>query len=291
MAKKKIALGRKIAPAKRKAATRNKIAPEGGAKKRIAAQIVAIEGAAEKKIAVREAQKKKIAIVGFAPSSINKAPYGDKSFEIWGVNELYKIVPRVDVLFELHDREFLASKDRNPQHLEWLRKAKIPIFMQEHYEDIPQSIPYPKDAITKDFGRYFTNSISWMLALAIATGTEEIQLYGVDMATNEEYQHQRPSVEYFIGFARGRGIKVYIPSECDMLKCFYLYGYEDSQATQAMLKMKARVIELQQRIQGYQGESLAKRDAMNQMIGAADDVRYWQRCWSYGSTSGGDKCT
>lgn len=242
-------------------------------------------------MAKKKTEKKKIAIVGFAPSSLNKAPFGDKSFEIWGVNELYKIVPRVDVLFELHDYEFLVSKERNQEHLQWLRKAKIPIFMQQRFADIPQSVPFPKDEIIQEFGRYFTNSISWMIAMAIWVNAEEIHLYGVDMATNEEYQHQRPSVEYFIGIARGRGIGVYIPPECDMLKCFHLYGYEDGQATQTALKMKARVAELQNRVQAYQAEALAKRDAMNQMIGALDDVRYWMRTWSYGSTSGGDKCT
>lgn len=226
--------------------------------------------------------KAKIAIVGYAPSSREKAPYDDKSWDIWGVNELYKIAPRVDVLFELHDKFWLTQKERNPKHLEWLKAAKIPIFMQEHYDDIPASVPYPKADIVNRFGTYFTNSISWMIALAVFVRPDEIGIWGVDMATEIEYQGQRPSVEYFIGWAQGAGIKVHLPAECDLLKSFFLYGYDDREITEMALKMRGRVQELDTRAKQYQANMASNQAAFNQMVGALDDTKYWMRTWVYG---------
>ena len=226
--------------------------------------------------------KGKIAIVGYAPSSRMLAPYNDESWDIWGVNELYMVAPRVDVLFELHHREWLTQKERNPDHLKWLKEAKVPVMMLEHYADIPHSVPYPKDDIMRRFGGYFTNSISWMLALAIFAQPAEIGLWGVDMATTEEYQGQRPSVEFFVGWAKGAGIKVTVPPQCDLLKAAWLYGYQDREITQMCKKMKARIQELQSRAQQYQGQIQNLSSAMNQMLGAKDDVDYWMRTWVYG---------
>lgn len=226
-----------------------------------------------------ERKKDKVAIVGYAPSSRNLAPYQDQDFEIWGVNELYKIAPRLDLLFELHQRQFLNSKERNPLHLKYLQESKIPIYMIKHFDDIPMSIEYPLDVILDLFGDYFTNSISFMIALAVLMGYKEIHIYGIDMATLEEYGSQKPSVEYFIGVARGRGIKVIIPAQSDLLKTQFMYGYQGEQLTQAQLKMKARKSELQERIQGYRKQAEDSISAMNQMIGALDDCQYWDRCW------------
>jgi hypothetical protein len=229
--------------------------------------------------------KEKVAIVGFAPSSMGLAPFTDKSFEIWGVNDVYRVVPRVDVLFELHSYGLLTSKDKarvNGNHVEWLQNNKtVPVFMQRHYDDIPMSLPYPLEQVTDAFGRYFTNTISYEVALAILLGFKEIHLYGIDMATDSEYGDQRPSVEYFLGLAAGRGIKVYVPNECDLLKCWHLYGYEDVQAEQTAVRGKARLAELQNRINSYSQQELAARDAKNQMLGAADDSRYWLRNHQY----------
>lgn len=57
-----------------------------------------------------------------------------------------------------------------------------------------------------------------MLALAISMEPEEIQLHGVYMADESEYRHQRANAEYLIGFAEGKGIKVTIPNESELLK-------------------------------------------------------------------------
>ena len=186
-------------------------------------------------------KKKKLAIVGFAGTR-DDAPYNDPEFEIWTVNNLYRFVPRQDVIFELHTREQIDAEMVHgvdgKTYVEELRAMKIPVYMQEAYPDIPSAVRYPIEEMVSAFGiprknpnvkdAYFTNSISYMLALGIYQGFEEIHVYGVDMAVGTEYNEQRPSCEYYVGIAVGRGIKVYLPTESDLLKTRFMYGYEEA---------------------------------------------------------------
>ncbi len=180
---------------------------------------------------------RKVAIVGYTTTK-DMAPYDDKEFEIWGLNDLYKHIKKYDRWFQIHTPETVdRTYEQNPQtrvpwgtHKADLAKMGIPVYMQDVEPDIPNSIKYPLDEIIEHFGSdYFTNSISYMIALAVMEGFEEIHVYGVDMATTQdsEYAHQRPSCEFWLGIAMGRGIKVYIPDEADLLKTRFMYGYED----------------------------------------------------------------
>lgn len=193
-----------------------------------------------------------VAILGFAESYAT-APFGDPSVEIWGLNELHKYLPRWDRWFELHSREaFEVRGDRNQeQHVAWLRSQPAvgqpghkPIFMREIFPDIPAGIRLPleelSDCFWTRFGErpYFTSSIGYMLAMAIAEGRNAqfepmdetavgwIGLYGIDLASDTEYGEQRPNAEYFIGLARGLGIEVVVAEGSALLKADHLYGFE-----------------------------------------------------------------
>ena len=65
-----------------------------------------------------------------------------------------------------------------------------------------------------------------MIALAIYEKYDVIELYGVDMSVDTEYSVQRPSVEYWLGIAKGKGIKTYVPTGSTLLKSFGRYGYD-----------------------------------------------------------------
>ena len=136
--------------------------------------------------------------------------------------------PRFDRWFELHDRGIIELEWRNKQQINWLRECGKPVYMQRHHEDIPNSVEYPKDQMISEFGRYFTSTASFMLALAIHEGFREIDIFGIDSPTGTGYEDQRLGIEYFIGIARGRDIEVYIPRESQLLKASRLYGYSSS---------------------------------------------------------------
>lgn len=189
-------------------------------------------------------KKKKVAIVGYTPTRAH-APYNDSKWEIWGLNDLYRFkdeVKRWDRWFELHpdlpsDKERITYAER----IKALGKMECPVYMLDKHPEVPNSVKYPIDDAIEKFGNYFTNSISYMLALAIMEGFEEIGVWGVDMATDGEYGHQRPSCEYFLGIAVGKGIKVFIHPAADLLKTRYLYGYEQHKENMFTTKMDTMI--------------------------------------------------
>lgn len=176
-----------------------------------------------------------MALVGFA-GTYKQAPMDDLSWEIWGLNELWKYLSRWDRWFELHKREVFAREGNREQdaHVEWMRTQgpDKPIYMIEAFDDIPASREYPLKEMSERFfpgqRAYFTSTISYMLALAIAEGFEEIALYGIDLASDTEYSEQRPAAEYLIGLARGLGISVTIAPGSALLHSPGLYGYDQA---------------------------------------------------------------
>jgi hypothetical protein len=187
-------------------------------------------------------KNKRCCIVGFAPSW-DIAPYQDKDVDFWGINELYlnlkkiKPQPKFSAWFEVHDIEKSPSKQK-PEHQEFLKMCKIPIITQKHWDKYPSTIAYPVDYVIEFFNKNFiidakntgfsdySNQISWMIALAICLGYEEIMVYGVDMAQDSEYRFQRASCQFFLGYALGANIKIRIPAACELLKAGALYGFE-----------------------------------------------------------------
>jgi len=249
---------------------------------------------------VFEIQKReKVAIVGCAGSK-TMAPFGNANeWEFWGVNNLHLTLPKAPWTrwFELHSITFngiqylrRGKPDFRGQlvqpYLESLNALNIPVYMQRPWNCCPHAVPYPLEAILKEFPRkYFTNTISWMLALAILEGFKEIGIYGVDMAVSSplraqnEYSHQRPSCEYFIGIAEGRGIKVHLPDECDLLKSRFLYAI-DEPAENAFNK---KLVDMQKAMQQRLNEADAKERMSNkqkeQYIGAISAIQEISKIW------------
>ena len=235
---------------------------------------------AKKKPVVAERLKDRVQIVGFAPSWI-ETPWDDADTERWGLNVLHKVAGDKPFTrwYQLHDISTHHKDD--VEHLEWLRAQKMPIIMwEDHIEryEIPSAVPYPKDEILEYFGGYFTNSISWMIAHAILQGYAQIGVYGVDMATDSEYGSQRPSCEYFLGWAKGAGIDIQLPKTSDLLATPWLYGVEEGGAFR--LKMESRLKELQARQAEITQQVNTGQVALQQIAGAIENNQYYLRAWS-----------
>lgn len=148
----------------------------------------------------------KVAIIGLAPSTHGFAPWDDPTWEKWGLpwDELgWGFMKRH---FEMHDQRLLTGEhsQRSKDYPERLKECAM-LYTQDNY---------PFDAVAESIGKaYWNSSIAYAMALAIHEGAQEIAIYGVDMDGTDEYAYQRPNMEYLIGFARGKGIKVHIPAE------------------------------------------------------------------------------
>lgn len=185
-------------------------------------------------------RKRPIAIVGFVDLERAASEARATGAELWGFNDpSEKHGPLED-----YSRWFDLHRKIGPE-IEDYARMKCPVYMIQRREDVPTSIAYPKDEIIEHFGRrYFTNSVSWMLALAIYERRDAIHVFGVDMAAQfndgpEELGEQRPSVEFWLGYAQGSGALLHIPEWSDLLKTNVLYGFGDH-ADSPWLKMKLR---------------------------------------------------
>ncbi len=204
---------------------------------------------------------KKLAIVGLASTTRDAAPFDDPEYDIWSMHMGPFLLKRVDVSFEFHNPDdFKKPQYADKAYYEKITKMEIPIFMRKHYDDIPTSIPYPIETIVQEFGRYFTNSVAYMLALAFRNNYDEVLLYGVEMEHGTEYVDQARSVIYFIGLLMGKGVKVGVPPICQLFKNRYLYGLETDQQDEDIQKIEARRAELQGQLRQVSGQV----DAMSQ---------------------------
>ncbi len=164
---------------------------------------------------VVEKKAKRLAIVGFSPSSAMHAfELPIEGTEIWILNNFYDVMQgmrisldRVSALFDIHDRRNNRNLSNNTQagqmHLQVLSKLTCDVYMQDTYDDVPNAKKFPADKVANFFFRrfgmrpYFTSTPTWLMAYAVYLGFldkdgnetdkwngrwDEIHLYGVDMA-------------------------------------------------------------------------------------------------------------
>ena len=127
-----------------------------------------------------------------------------------------------------------------------INAMKIPFVAPFKYAEIPLSEAFPLEECAKEFGLpYFTNTIAYMIFYAMLKGAKEIDIYGVNQASSSEYFYEKSGVEYAIGVAVGRGIKVTINGDKSELltnKARFggglLYGYNQTYSQIIQLKEK-----------------------------------------------------
>jgi hypothetical protein len=158
---------------------------------------------------------KKLAIVGRYYTTRLNAPFNDDSYDIWAFNDPGRKFERIDALFQMHPRHGYEPVDGA---LAWLRNnTTIPVYMREHRDDIPMCIVYPFDevfALTEHMLcggeklRYFTSTVPVSIGLAVLQNRPSIDFYGIELATNTEYENQRDCFTFWVGFAGGKGIEI-----------------------------------------------------------------------------------
>ena len=221
----------------------------------------------------------KIALVGTAPSSRHLAPYGDHSWKIWACSAgNMNAVPRVDAWFEIHSNLLWPEHEHfGRPYIEWLRAQSFPIYMQDN-SLVPRAIPLPKDELVDKFGPFFfTSSFAWMLAMAMREGAKEIALFGIDMASRDEYILQRPGAYYFFREAQRLGVKITAPFESDIMQPPALYGYSDG--TPFGRKMAVREKELKDRVASMKQQRDQLTNNITYLEGAIENMDYMKNIW------------
>lgn len=180
---------------------------------------------------------RKIAILGNATVSLDDAPYGDLSWKIWDMSNNFWAKKRFDLWFEIHTPEVLQAKRCPQQYFEFIKAAGDRLVAGHPSDMWPDAKQFPIHEIIARFGDYFTSSFAYMMAYALymheqdklggGEGIAEIGCWGVDMSVDEEYTHQKACAEYWIGMARGMGIKVHVAPESPVCRTNAMYGFEN----------------------------------------------------------------
>jgi len=166
----------------------------------------------------------KITIVGKA-NGWKDAPYEGI---VWGIHS-HCLERPFTMVWDMHkidgtDIERGCSLGWHREIIEHINKNKIPYMTLKKHDNIPTSIEFPIDEMEL---KYSESSVSYMIWYAYHMGATEIELYGVNMSNTDEYEEQLKSTDYWIGYARGKGIKVTVNEPTSVCKGMRgLYGYD-----------------------------------------------------------------
>lgn len=245
----------------------------------------------------------KIAVLGSAPSSIQKAPFGDMSWEIWACSPgAYPHCSRVNEFYEVHRWEpGVVGKPAtqkpwfSPEYVQWLKmQPRVWVADPDAMRDLPNAAMLPWQQLVDRYGHYvWTSSIAYMSAMAIdkvivarsqrpadSTETDCVGFFGVDMAANEElYSGQRSACQFFLQVLVGLKIDFYIPPESDLAVPPPMYGV--SETTHRAIKLLERRRELESRVASFQAQAAHAKDSLLFFQGALDDLDYIQKMWMH----------
>jgi hypothetical protein len=174
---------------------------------------------------------KKLAIVGSGPSTRDNAPWNDKDFTIWVLNEAAtsEWVKRWDAVFQMHEPEiYQGHNTKDPNHWQFLQqKRDKPVYMQEVDNLVPDSVRYPlEEALELAEHKYLASTISYAIALGLLQDFQEIHVYGVELSMTE-YQYQAECIRFWVGLAQGKLGKGRMVMHSGLhLFDAMLYGYE-----------------------------------------------------------------
>jgi protein-L-isoaspartate O-methyltransferase len=197
-------------------------------------------------IKVHDDGQRHIAILGLGPSldqyvEITKRLGGRHRFcdETWVINALGDVFA-CDLVFHMDDvRIQMIRADAAPASniaalLDWMKHSKIPIITSRSHPDYPSLVEFPLEDSLNNLGHdYFNSTAAYAVAFAIHIGATTISLFGLDF-TYESHKHAekgRACVEFWLGQAHARGIKINLPKTTSLLDSYHsrasrLYGYD-----------------------------------------------------------------
>lgn len=181
-------------------------------------------------------QPPKVVLLGSDRQTRGGLPLNRRDCVYWCARDMFGQIPYFDAWFELESLATIRSLPIGEHYLRWLAGSDGPIYMQRRYGSVPNSVEYPLTEMVDEFGAYYLSPLSYMLALAIHSHFMEIELCGSRINSrvdaNVADRDARANVEYFLGVAKGRGIRVNVPPESILVR--------NSLRTRRNLKEEAR---------------------------------------------------
>lgn len=175
---------------------------------------------------------KHVSIVGLGPSSaqyvdICKRLGGRHQYcdETWVINS-YGDVLACDRVFHMDDCRIqeiraAAQPDSNiAAMLKWLKTHPGPIITSRKHPDYPGLVEFPLEDVVNDCPNgYFNSTAAYAVAYAVFLGVEKLSLWGCDFTYPNAHDAEkgRACVEFWLGIAAERGIKLTVPKSTTLL--------------------------------------------------------------------------
>jgi len=187
-----------------------------------------------------------VAILGMGPSldtytGLCKRAGGRKNYcdETWAMNALGDVIV-ADKIFHMDDVRIqeIRAKARPESNiaamLRWMKTHPGPIITSRTHPDYPGLVAFPLEAaINLAKLDYFNSTAAYAVVYAILIGVKKISLFGCDFTYPNAHHAEkgRGCVEFWLGFARARGIDIVVPKNTSLLDALApqaerCYGYD-----------------------------------------------------------------
>lgn len=159
--------------------------------------------------------------------------------EVWTINALGSVFD-CDLIFHMDDvriQEIRAKAlpgSNIAAMLEWMKTTDKTIITSREHPHYPTLQAFPLEDVLNTLGHdYFNSTAAYAVAYAIYRGASKITCFGMDYsyANNHHAEKGRACVEFWLGYARARGIELAMPGESTLMDAncgrdSRLYGYD-----------------------------------------------------------------
>ena len=187
-----------------------------------------------------------VAILGLGPSleqyvDITKRLGGKHAYctEVWGINAVAGTI-LCDRVFHMDDvriqevRAAAQPESNIARMLQWLRVHPGPVITSREHPEYPGLVAFPLEEVVNSLGQaYFNSTAAYAVAYAIHIGVRHISIFGCDYTYPDAHDAEkgRGCLEFWLGIASARGIKISVPKTSSLLDGIYtqqehFYGYD-----------------------------------------------------------------
>lgn len=169
---------------------------------------------------------KKLMILGSAPGYSEKINYTD--YDVWGLatNLDWENMPNFDLVFEMHQN---IKGELDYLHDLIRKNPKNKYIVLQRIQGLKKQILYPERDIRNKYGDYICSSFVWLLLLAVERGYTEIGFQGLNYNLLDSFREsciERANLEYWIGYFRGKGLKINTNKCPFLVRSWKTYGPE-----------------------------------------------------------------
>lgn len=161
--------------------------------------------------------------------NLRYTPPRPKGVEVWVANGPATISLRLrrsvddewTRFFNLHSKAHIMGTYPSGWHYYQHKANGRPIYLLKADPEVPTSVAFPREELQQFFAtaagpmRYFTCTVTWLIALAIYEGFHRIELWGFELSDKPRSTHifERPCFAYWVQRARDHGIEVVYQDE------------------------------------------------------------------------------